>query len=55
VLIYVAAYTVLGKENIARTTVLAGVLVLVAVAIWSGAKWYDRSQAAGVAVGSEQK
>jgi uncharacterized protein len=55
VLIYVAAYTVLGKENIARTTVLAGVLVLVAVAIWSGAKWYDRSQATGVAVGSKQK
>ena len=45
-LIYVAAYTVFGKEHLARTTVLSAVLVLIAMGVFAAARWYDRSKAA---------
>jgi uncharacterized membrane protein YfcA len=44
-LIYVAAYTVFGKEHLARTTVLAGVLVVIAMGVFAATKWYDRNKA----------
>ena len=40
-LIYVAAYTVFGKENLFRTLSLAGLLVLVAVSLYAATRWYD--------------
>ncbi len=40
-LIYVAAYTVFGKEHLARTTMLSALLVLVAVGSFAATKWYD--------------
>lgn len=48
-LIYVAAYTVYGKENMTRTVVFSSLLVLVAVALFFGARWYDQRTAAPVA------
>src|SRR5215218_9682188 len=45
-LIYVAAYTVFGKEHLARTTVLSAVLVVVAMAVFAATRWYDRSHPA---------
>jgi uncharacterized membrane protein YfcA len=50
-LIYVAGYTIFGKERMGRSVVLAGVFVLFAVLLWSAVKWYDRRQ--GVAVISD--
>jgi uncharacterized protein len=44
-LIYVAAYTVFGKEHLARTTVLSAVLVVIAMGVFAAARWYDRSKA----------
>jgi uncharacterized membrane protein YfcA len=41
VLVYVAGYTILGKEHIVRTMLLAGVLVIVAGAMFGAARWYD--------------
>jgi uncharacterized protein len=49
VLIYVAAYTVFGKENLLRTTLLAGVLVAIAALMLAGTKWMDARSAAAVA------
>jgi uncharacterized protein len=47
VLIYVAAYTVFGKENLVRTLSLSGVLVLVAVSLYFAVRWYDAQRNAG--------
>lgn len=44
VLIYVAAYTVFGKENLARTTVLSALLVVIAMGVFAAVKWYDKSR-----------
>jgi uncharacterized membrane protein YfcA len=44
-LIYVASYTVFGKEHLGRTTVLSGVLVVIAMGVFAATRWYDRSQA----------
>jgi uncharacterized protein len=48
VLIYVASYTVFGKENLVRTLSLSGVLVLVAVSLYFAVRWYDARPNAGV-------
>jgi uncharacterized membrane protein YfcA len=45
-LIYVAAYTVFGKENLLRTLSLAGVLVLVAVSLYGVTRWHDSTRVA---------
>lgn len=45
-LIYVAAYTVFGKENLGRTTVLSALLVLIATGMFFGTRWYDASRKA---------
>jgi uncharacterized membrane protein YfcA len=41
VLIFVAAYTVLGKEHLVRSLLLSGLLVLIGVAIFLTVQWYD--------------
>ncbi len=41
VLIYVAAYTVFGKEHLARTLALSAAIVLIAVAVYGATRWYD--------------
>ncbi len=46
VLIYVAAYTVFGKEHLVRTLSLSGALVLVAVSLYALTRWYDAQRAA---------
>jgi uncharacterized membrane protein YfcA len=50
VLIYVAAYTVFGKENLARTLSLSGALVAIAVSLYLLTRWWDalQTQNAGV-------
>lgn len=48
VLIYVAAYTVFGKEHLVRSMSLATALVLVAVCIYAAMRWYDAPPVAGV-------
>ena len=45
-LIYVAAYTVFGKEHLARTTILSALLVVVAMAVFAAVRWYDRARPA---------
>ena len=47
-LIYVAGYTIFGKERMGRSVVLAGVTVLFAVLLWSAVKWYDRRESVAV-------
>jgi uncharacterized membrane protein YfcA len=42
ILIYVAGYTVFGKEHLGRTTALAAVLVAIAMLIWGATKAYDK-------------
>ena len=49
VLIYVAAYTVFGKEHLVRTLALSAALVLIAVAAYGATRWYDARAAAAVA------
>ena len=49
VLIYVASYTVFGKEHLTRTLTLSGALVLVAVAVYALVRWYDAAQPATTA------
>ena len=44
-LIYVAAYTVFGKEHLARTTILSALLVVVAMAVFAAVRWYDYDRA----------
>jgi uncharacterized membrane protein YfcA len=46
VLIYIAAYTVFGKEHLVRTLVLSATLVLFAVGAYGLTRWYDAQQAA---------
>lgn len=41
VLIYVAAYTVFGKEHLARTLSLSGALVLLAFGLYLLVRWLD--------------
>jgi uncharacterized membrane protein YfcA len=52
-LIYVAGYTIFGvlggRAQLARTLVLSGALVLVAVALFASVRWFDQRAAAGVA------
>jgi uncharacterized protein len=47
VLIYVAAYTVFGKEHLVRTMSLSAVIVLVAVIVYFATRWYDAQQKLG--------
>ena len=42
-LIYVAGYTIFGKEHLGRSVTLAGVLVLVAAVLFGSTRLYDRS------------
>ena len=52
-LIYVAAYTLFGKENLARTTALSALLVVMATGLYAATRWYDatgRAAAAGAGV-----
>ena len=51
-LIYVAGYTVFGKEHLARSVTLAAVLVLVAALLFGATRAYDRSRAASAAAAS---
>ena len=49
VLIYIAAYTVFGKEHLDRTLSLSSALVLIAVCLYAVTRWYDAAQtSAGV-------
>jgi uncharacterized membrane protein YfcA len=41
VLIYIAAYTVFGKEHLMRTLALSAGLVLIAVLAYGAARWHD--------------
>ena len=41
VLIYIAAYTVFGKEHLVRTLAISAALVLVAVIAYGATRWYD--------------
>ena len=43
-LIYVAGYTVFGKEHLARSVILAAVLVVVAALLFGATRAYDRSR-----------
>jgi len=52
-LIYVAGYTIFGKEHLGRSVTLAGVLVLVAALMFGATRWVDRP-GAGVANGVGQ-
>jgi uncharacterized membrane protein YfcA len=42
-LIYVAGYTIFGKEHLGRSVTLAGVLVLVAALMFGATRFYDRN------------
>ncbi|MGE5611743.1 MAG: sulfite exporter TauE/SafE family protein [Bacillota bacterium] len=41
VLIFVAAYTVLGKDHLVRSLLLSALLVILGLAIFLIARWYD--------------
>ena len=41
-LIYVAGYTIFGKEHLGRSVTLAGVLVLVAAVLFGATRFFDR-------------
>jgi uncharacterized membrane protein YfcA len=49
ILIYVAAYTIFGKEHLVRTLTLSGVLVAIAVAAYAVVRWYDTAQSVAAA------
>lgn len=49
-LIYVAGYTIFGKEHLARSVTLAGVLVVVAAILFGAARFYDRTIATRTAI-----
>ncbi len=51
VLIYVAAYTIFGKEHLGRTLILSVIPVLVAAAIYVVVRWHDVARVAGTAGG----
>ncbi len=47
VLVYIAGYTIfssLGKEHLARTTVMGAILVLIAIGMFVGTRWYDAAR-----------
>jgi uncharacterized membrane protein YfcA len=44
VLVYVAAYTVLGKDHLVRSMILSALMVLVAVAVVGATRWYDAAR-----------
>ena len=44
-LIYVAGYTIFGKEHLARSVTLAGVLVVVAAVLFGATRYFDRAAA----------
>jgi uncharacterized membrane protein YfcA len=44
-LIYVAAYTAFGKENVLRSLVLSTILMLIAAGMVFGVKWWDSTKA----------
>ena len=44
-LIYVAGYTIFGKEHLARSVTLAAVLVVVAAMLFGATRLYDRAAA----------
>jgi len=46
ILVYLAMYTALGKDNIVRSVTLAGLVTLLAAAVVIGVKQYDAKQAA---------
>lgn len=52
-LIYVAGYTIFGKEHLGRSVTLAGVLVLVAALMFGTTRWVDRPAAAAATVVGE--
>lgn len=52
VLIYVAAYTVFGKEHLVRTLALSATIVLIAVAMYGITRWYDARPVADTASAS---
>jgi uncharacterized protein len=41
-LIYVAGYTIFGKEHLGRSVTMAGVLVVVAALLFGATRWMDR-------------
>lgn len=45
-LIYVAGYTIFGKEHLLRSVTLAGVLVLLAALLFGATRLYDRAAGA---------
>ena len=53
-LIYVAGYTIFGKEHLVRSVTLAAVLVFIAMALFAAIKVYDRRAAAAGAVAVPQ-
>lgn len=55
VLIYVAAYTVFGKENILRTVILSGVLVALAVVMLLVTRLVDAKTAGKLPADDEQR
>ena len=48
VLIYIAAYTVFGKDHLVRTLSLSGALVLIAVCLHALTRWMDAQPNVGV-------
>jgi uncharacterized membrane protein YfcA len=49
ILIYVASYTVFGKEHLVRTLTLSGALVVVAITVYALVRWYDSAQSIAAA------
>jgi uncharacterized membrane protein YfcA len=47
-LIYIAAYTVFGKDHLVRTLTLSGALVLIAVCLYALTRWMDAQPNVGV-------
>jgi uncharacterized membrane protein YfcA len=52
-LIYVAGYTIFGKEHLGRSVALAGALVLVAALMFGATRWVDRPGAGAATVMGE--
>jgi len=48
VLIYVASYTVFGKEHLARTLILSMAMLAIGVGLFALTRWYDVRDAAAV-------
>jgi len=52
ILIYVASYTVFGKEHLVRTLTLSGALVVVAITVYALVRWYDAAQSVATTAGA---